>query len=241
MPDPLSVKGLILRTKQYGSNDRMVKLLTKDRGIVNFCAKGAAKQGSRNSFASVPYSLSNVLLTDSHGFLYLKEGAVIESNRGILESIEAMAVASHFAERLSESVLQSDNAPEAYELAVYAFYALSTSPEDYALIYSAFNWKLLNILGFSVRYEDYRDSYLSLKDGSVIPYEGKDIHDPSYVFMSGRAIKLLDMMAEAPVRNIFTVKTDRSVIEEIRLFTTLYMSSQFDREIEDPLKKIGLN
>ena len=59
--------------------------------------------------------------------------------------------------------------------------------------------------------------------------------------MSGRAIKLLDMMAEAPVRNIFTVKTDRSVIEEIRLFTTLYMSNQFDREIEDPIKKIGLN
>ncbi|MBO4241785.1 MAG: DNA repair protein RecO [Clostridiales bacterium] len=241
MSGPVSTKGLILQTRQYGSNDRMVKLLTKDRGIVNFCAKGAAKQGSRNSFASVPYSLSNVLLTDSHGFLYLKEGAVIESNRGILESIEAMAVAAHFSERLSESVLQSDNAPDCYELAVYAFYALSKDPQNYALIYSAFNWKLLNMLGFTVRYEKYVDSYLSLNDGSVIPCEGRSINDPSYYLMSARAVKILDMMTDAPLKNIFTINTDEKVIEEIRQFTTLYMSSQFDREIEDPLKKIGLN
>jgi len=241
MSDPISTKGLIIQTRQYGNNDRMVKLLTRERGIVNFCAKGAAKQGSRNSFAAVPYSLSNVLLTDSHGFLYLKEGAVIESNRGILESIEAMAVASHFSERLSESVLQSDNAPEAYELAVYAYYALSKAPENYAFIYSAFNWKLLDMLGFTVRYESYADSYLSLRDGEVIPFEGKKIHDPSFFFMSARAIRLLDLMSEAPIRNLFTISTDKSVIEEIRTFTTLYMSSQFDREIEDPLKKIGLN
>ena len=236
--EPLSVKGIILETVPYKDKDRMVSFLTRDKGIIRFCAKGVAKVGSRNAFAGVPFSVCDVTLTASHGFYYLKEGTIIESNSGIMESIESIAVGTHFAECLMDSVFQSEDSSNAYKLAVYACYALSRTPSDFIKIYGSFNWKLLSLMGFTITYGEGEDRLLSLKEGSTAEFKG--LIPEGYMKVSCKAIKLLDLISASPVENVFTIRSSPEIHEEIRNFTTGYMSYQFDKFIEDPVKKLGL-
>lgn len=220
----ISSRGIILNSREYKDKDRLVSVLTKDYGLITVCAKGCGKQGSKNAFMSIPFMVIDLVCSVSHGYYYLKDGSIVENNRGIMYSLEALATASHFAECLMDSSLQSENFKEAYELAAYAFYSLSQDPKRFKTLYSAFNWRLLAIVGFTIIYDDvspdkrYR---LSISGGDIRP-------DASGI--SGRSVKALNHFATCSLKELFAVKLDPEMEEELKTFTRDYLCCQFDRE-----------
>ena len=44
--DPFNCRGLIIRSNEYKDKDRLLSVLTADRGLITICAKGVAKPGS---------------------------------------------------------------------------------------------------------------------------------------------------------------------------------------------------
>ena len=51
---------LLLRAVDYGENDRMVTLLTAERGKIAASLKGVRKAGARLRFAAQPFVLRNM-------------------------------------------------------------------------------------------------------------------------------------------------------------------------------------
>lgn len=215
--DPYSFKGIILKSSEYKEKDRMISVLTKDRGIVSICVKGVSGKQSKNMFASVPFSYCDFVVTDSHGFMYLKEGSVISGNTGIMHSLEAMAVAGHISECLSWSVMQSDNAKDTYELAIYSYYALSVNPDSFLSVFIIFNWKLMWTLGLASKASECADRKLSPRSFGILDYIG----------------------ANSPAK-IFAVKLEESDIRELRSFTLDYLRAQLEKDIQDPVYKLNL-
>jgi len=220
--DPVSFKGIILKTCEYNEKDRIISVLTKDDGILNICCKGVAGKSSKLSFVSVPYSYCDFVITESHGFYYLKEGNVISGNTGIMNSLEAMAVSGHIASCILETVMQSDNSSECYELAIYALYLLGINPEKHLYVMCIFNWKLMWILGLA--------SYSSDCVNSVGPK----------IKTSNRTRDILDYIGEKPVKNIFTINLNEEDICELRIFTLAYLRIQLEKDIPDPIAKLNL-
>ena len=220
--DPVTFKGIILATSEYKEKDRMIRVLTRDMGVIQICAKGVSGKNTKLSFVSVPFSYCDFVVTVSHGFYYLKEGTVIYSNAGIMESLEAMAVAGHFSDCLQWSVMQSDNAKDAYELALYAYYALSDNNSSFLSCMIVFNWRLMWILGLA--------SFASECAGLV----------KNNCKIRKRESEILDYIGTAPVKKIFTVKLEESDIRSLRMFTLEYMRIQFERNIPDPVMKLNL-
>lgn len=219
--DPEVFKGIILKTSEYKEKDRMIQVLTRERGIVNICVKGVSGKTSKVSFVSLPYSYCDFTVTDSHGFYYLKEGNVISGNTGIMDSLEAMAVAGHISECLCWSVMQSENARDVYELAIYSYYALSADPSSFLTVMIAFNWKLLWLLGLATKTADC----ISSAENSVK--------------LNRRGMEILDYIGVSSVSKIFTVVLEEDDIRQLRPFTLEYLRIQFERDIPDPVLKLG--
>ena len=248
--DPLSIKGIILKSTEYKEKDRMVTILTADNGIMSFVAKGVAGKAGKNSYVAVPYMLCDFVLTPSHGFYYLKDGLIIAGNSGIMNSLEAMAVAGHIADCVIDSVFQSDNSRAVYELVVYAYYALATRPESHIVVYTSFNWKLLQILGLSLRYElcnscgkpiGTSDIYhLSFSEGSCFCDECSKRNGYGGFLIGTNGINLLNFIFEHDSDRIFTIKADVDTVDMVRRFSTTYLGHQFDREIKDPINALRL-
>ena len=234
--DPVNIRGMILSSREFKEKDRILTVLTADRGIVSFCVKGVSGKNAKNAFVSVPYMLCDFVITKSGNFNYMKEGSIIESNSGIMGSLECMAVAGHIARILSDAVLQSDNAKSAYELCVYAYYALGKFPERYVEIYCAFNWKFLTDMGFTDIYVldgSSQTYYISTEDSKIsVGRTGFKIDI--------RSIKALNFIATHEPKEIFNITLNDQLKDELRRFTTQYLQNQFEYEIKDPIKKLEL-
>ncbi len=235
--DPFNCRGLIIRTNDYKEKDRLLSVLTSDRGLITICAKGVAKPGSSLGFVSMPYMLCDFVVTVSHGYYYLKDASIIESNSGIMESLEQMTVAAHISSCLMDCTLQSENAKEAYELAVYAYYNLANNKDNYLLIYSAFNWRLLTIAGFTILYDLNEPAYkgsgnkparyminISGTEGNQNKTFNRLLDEPS--------VRALNYFATCDLKRMFTSSADKKTEEELKDFTTDYLSMHFEKNYD---------
>ena len=235
--DPFNCRGLIIRTNDYKEKDRLLSVLTSDRGLITICAKGVAKPGSSLGFVSMPYMLCDFVVTVSHGYYYLKDASIIESNSKIMESLEQMTVAAHISSCLMDCTLQSENAKEAYELAVYAYYNLAYNKDKYLLIYSAFNWRLLTIAGFTILYDLNEPAYkatgnkparyminISGTEGNQNKTFNRLLDEPS--------VRALNYFATCDLKRMFTSSADKKTEEELKDFTTDYLSMHFEKNYD---------
>ena len=220
--DPITFKGIILKTSEYKEKDRMISVLTRDMGIVNICVKGVSGKKSRNSFVSVPFSYCDFVVSDSHGFYYLKEGNVISGNTGIMNSLEAMAVAGHIADCLNWSVMQSDNARDCYEMTIYALYALSSDPDSFLSVMIVFNWRLMWQLGMA---------------DQAVWCVGESFGGHK---LNKRLFGILDYIGENPISKIFAIKLEDDDIRILREVTLDYLRVQLEKDIPDPVLKLNL-
>ena len=233
--DPFNCRGLIIRSNEYKDKDRLLSVLTADRGLITICAKGVAKPNSSLGCFSMPYMLCDFVVSVSHGYYYLKDASIIESNSKIMESLEQMTVAAHISACLMDCTLQSENSREAYELAVYAYYMLANNKDKYLLIYSAFNWRLLTIAGFTVLYDLEDPLYKANGDKQgryMINISGGSSDKQSRSFnrlLEEPAVRALNFFATCDLKRLFTSSADKKTEEELRDFTTDYLSVHFEK------------
>lgn len=235
--DPFNCRGLIIKSDDYKEKDRLLSVLTSDRGLITICAKGVAKPGSSLGFVSMPYMLCDFVVSVSHGYYYLKDASIIESNSGIMESLEQMTVAAHISALLVDCTLQSENAREAYELAVYAYYMLANNKDKYLLIYSAFNWRLLTIAGFTVQYDLSNPSYKGTGDKPdrfLLNIAGgvNNVSNQNRSFdrlLEAPSVKALNYFATCDLKRLFTSSADKKTEKELKDFTTDYISIHFEK------------
>jgi DNA repair protein RecO len=235
--DPFNCRGLIIRSNEYKEKDRLLSVLTSDRGLITICAKGVAKPGSSFGCFSMPYMLCDFVVSVSHGYYYLKDASIIESNSKIMESLEQMAVAAHISSCLMDCTLQSENAREAYELAVYAYYNLANNREKYLLIYSAFNWRLLTIAGFTVQYDLNEPAYRASADKPnryLIDISGSSAgQNKTFTrILEEPAVRALNYFATCDLKKLFTSSADKNTEKELKDFTTDYLSVHFEKKYD---------
>lgn len=243
--EPFSCRGIILASREFKEKDRLISVITADKGLITICAKGSGRPGSKSAFASIPFMVCDFVVSTSHGYYYLKEGTIVENNSDIMNSLESMTCASHMSSCLLDSTFQGDMAREAYELAAYAFYMLAKRPMDYLLIFSAFNWRLLTVAGLTVRYEVTNNggekimpgrSYLvSLTGGTIETAKNTkagQLTGNDYRILPFESIEALNYFSDCPINRLFTSKASAEVLSVLKDFTTAYLSVQFDKKYD---------
>ena len=236
---PQTFRGVILSSREYKEKDRILKFLTRDSGLLDIYVKGTGKLNSTNAFTSVPFMLCDLTVADSHGYLYLRSGVIAESNNKIMNDLDTITAASHFADLLTDISGQSDNSREAYELAVYAFYNLSQHPSKWQIFTAAFNWRVLSILGFTVEYELTNDTRMPVNDQGIyyVSVRGGDIYSgrkqgSDHFPMSGIALKALNFVSSCDIRELFGISGSESLSETLFEFTLRYLSYQLDKDYQ---------
>ena len=238
--EPFTVRGVILASREYKDKDRILKFLTKDRGLIDIYVKGTGKLNSNNAFISVPYMLCDITVSDSHGYLYFRSGSIIESNNKIITDLDSITAAAHFADILIDISGQSDNSSEAYELAVYAYYYLAKSPAGYKQFTAAFNWRILSVLGLTLTYTVTNDTEMQITDSGIyyVSTSGGDIYSGrpkgyGHVMLSGVAVKALNYMASCNIKDLFAMNCSDSMVESLMEFTLQYISFQLEKNYSE--------
>jgi DNA repair protein RecO (recombination protein O) len=151
MPSRIKVEGIVLRAVDYGEADRIVTLLTRERGKLGAFARGA--RASRRRFAGLlePFTLLSAELTDRRGdLLGLDSASALRAHGGIRTELARIAVAGYAAELAAELVRDAEPHPELFDLLAAYLAELDGAPPRPAAL-RAYELGALGAAGFMPR------------------------------------------------------------------------------------------
>ena len=141
-------RGLVLRETERGESDKLLTVLSGDLGRIPVIAKGARSRRSKVTAAAQLLAYSELVLSESHGWLYLSEAATLELFQGVRQDVLLLSLASYLAQLTEAVTPERSEAEEMLRLLLNALYALGTLKKPPELVKCAFTWRLLSLAGF---------------------------------------------------------------------------------------------
>ena len=135
-PERFVTCGLVLRETVTRDADKILTVLTPDRGRLSVIARGARRKGSRVAAACQLLAYSEMTLYEKGRWTMLDAADTIELFDGLRQDLTALSLAAYFAE-LTEAVSDGN--------ALYALSALKKPPQ---LVKPAFQFRLMALAGY---------------------------------------------------------------------------------------------
>ena len=148
MPNDI-LNGIVLRVTDYRESDRILNVLTKERGLVAVTARGARKPNSKHAAFASQFVYGEMEVNERMGKLQLSSSAVLESFYSIRESYEQLLSATRIvsaAEHVSE---KGDPNDALFLLLYHALTVISYGDNDPKDIELCFLAKLLKLEGLA--------------------------------------------------------------------------------------------
>ena len=140
--------GVVLRVTDTKETDRILTVLTADKGKLPLIARGARRKNSRLAAACQVPAYSELTLFKRGSWYMLDEAVPIELFDGLGRDIALLSLASWFCE-LTEAVCAEETpCPEVLSLLLNALYALCHTDKEPQLVKAAFQFRLMALAGF---------------------------------------------------------------------------------------------
>lgn len=141
-------RGLVLRETETKETDKILTLLTWERGKIGVIARGARRKNCKFAAAAQPLAYSEWTLYQRRDWHYASDASTLELFGGLRGDLKALALGCYMAE-LTEAVCPEDEpAPELLRHLLNGLYALSALGKPPALVKPAFELRLLCLAGY---------------------------------------------------------------------------------------------
>lgn len=133
--------GVVLRTYKLGEADRIIVLLTAERGKVRAVAKGVRKTKSRFGGRLEPLSHLSLLMHEGRNLDVVSQVETIDSPGALLDDLDRLTQGLALVEAVDQVVPDREPAPAVYRMLVGALRTLESRRSP--VVVPAFYWKLL--------------------------------------------------------------------------------------------------
>lgn len=142
------IRGLVLRETETRETDKILTLLTAERGKLSVIARGARRKSCKFAACAQSLAWSEWTLYQKGDWYYASEGATLELFNGLRSDLDAMALGFYFAELTEAVTTEEAPAGELLRHLLNGLYALSALGKPPALVKPAFEMKLLCLAGY---------------------------------------------------------------------------------------------
>ena len=141
-------KGVVLRETETKEADKILTLLTQDRGKIPVIARGVRRKSCKYAACAQPLVYSEWTLYQKGDWYYANEGSTIELFNGLRKDLDAMALGFYFAEMVEAVIAEETAVPEILSHLLNGLYALSALRKPQPLVKAAFELKLMCLAGY---------------------------------------------------------------------------------------------
>ncbi len=141
--------GVVLRETDYNDTDRMLTVLSRDRGRLSVKARGVRSGRSPLKAACQLLAYSEFTILERRGYLTVTEAAPREMFVELRSDLEGLALASYFAQ-VAEVISQEDSPnPELLSLLLNSMYALGKLGRPQPLVKAVFELRAACLAGYA--------------------------------------------------------------------------------------------
>lgn len=143
----IKTKGIIIKRINLGEADKILTILTADRGKIRVIAKGMRKSGSRLGGFLELFRYNEYVLAEGRNLDLVTGASTIESFRQISLNLPRLGLAYYVAELIDKLVEETQDADGIFNLTHSIFKELNRHKLPINLLKSFFELNLLGILG----------------------------------------------------------------------------------------------
>ena len=144
----LIINGLVLRAHDMNDNDKLLTVLTAERGRITVMAKHANSITNRALSGTQIFTYSEFDLYVKGGLYWVRSATVIDAFLGIPTSMEKTSVAAYFSEVAEEFSGESENGEDILKLVLNSYFALSHDLKPIKQIKAAFELCAASFSGY---------------------------------------------------------------------------------------------
>ncbi len=141
---------LVLRKRDLGERDRIVTLLSRERGKLDAVVKGARKPGSKSSGASEVFTEARVQYSDGRSLGIVTQWDIVRPYAELRTNLGMLARAAYMCEVTERMVGEGEPCPETYDLLSAALTLLQMAHGDPDTVVRAFVVRLLGERGYGL-------------------------------------------------------------------------------------------
>ncbi len=232
-----TTRGLVLREVRYKEADRILTVLTEERGKLTVKARGALRKGSRMAAASQALCWSEFTLFGNRGRWTADEGSSLEQFLGLREDISQLALGSYFAELLDTVCAEEVPDRPALQLALNALYALSRGIYGPEHVKSVFELRLMRLEGFEPEVDrcgicgrtDLAEPMFSPDSGMVHCRDCGGAFQGSSMPLDDAALAAVRHIVSAPAKKEFSFVLPEESLRRLSLVCEAFVRRQLDK------------
>lgn len=248
----IRTEGIVLRYADYKEADRLLIVLTPDKGKITVSSRGCRKSKSRLMAGSQLFSYADFLLFRLGTDYLLSQIDLKDSFFSVRNDLVRLSYATYLLNLAEESVILNEGAPEIFKLLLTSMYFMSESeilPEDIA---HAFEVKLIDYLGYRPQLNSCTLCNASLCAKRNVPLacfsiaEGglvcSDCLDRAFTYfpIHSATLSTLKYMLDMDIARLSTLKVSKTVREELEKLLPAYLEYVLDKRMR-ARKMIDLN
>lgn len=233
------VEGVVLRRVNYGDNDRILTVLTRERGKIGVMARGVRKAGSRMAAYTDLFARSRMELARGRGNLDILTAATSLSAAVPLADARRAACAAVCAE-LADRVLEENAADEeVFDLVAAALQDCTDPARDPRLGLLWLTRRMIDRLGYAPQLHDCaacstqlpeQPATFSAAAGGLL-CDRCAAHEPSGVLCSVRAIKVLRVAAAADEPLYRRLSLDEPTLATLEAVAERELAQHLERQL----------
>ena len=141
-------RGVVLRETPTKEADKILTLLTEDRGRISVIARGVRRKGCKYAACAQPLVYAEWTLYQKGDWYYANEGSTLELFDGLRTDLDAFALGCYFAELTEAVTTEEQPADDLLRHLLNGLYALAVLKKPPALVKPAFEMKLMCLAGY---------------------------------------------------------------------------------------------
>ncbi len=144
----VKVQGLVVRTVELSGSDKLLSVLTAERGLLTVVANGCRSLKSRYLAASQLFCYSQFVLETRQDRFWVRDVELLESFYDLRLDIVSTALANYITEVAAEVTVPEQPDPLILRLALNSLYAIVSGKYPHAQIKAAFEFRIAALLGY---------------------------------------------------------------------------------------------
>ena len=144
-------RGVVLRETETKEADKILTLLTAERGKISVIARGVRRKGCKYAACAQPLVYSEWTLYKKGDWYYANDGSTLELFHGLRNDLDALALGFYLAELTEAVTTEETDADALMRHLLNGLYALSVLKKPPELVKAAFELRLLCLAGYEPR------------------------------------------------------------------------------------------
>ncbi len=244
--EELSVKALVVKSVDFGEFDKLLTLVTEDKGKITVTVKGGKSLRSKFISVSEPFIYAYFNLRKSKKYFYVYDSDLIEDFYPLRDSIEKLSLAAYICDIANEISLEGISDPDVLKLTLNTLYALAYKEHGIRTVKAAFEFKAAVIAGFMPDltaceicgktdsdglFIDVRGGRLLCNDCIALGSERTGL-EPSSVILSvtPSVVAAFNYLSVCPIQKFLSFRLDESEVPIFSIASEKYLINHLEKE-----------